>query len=102
MTWNGSAAYSAGIGSGECAPPAGPEHRADQLATLRRIAHELLIDPETGRLLDELSSRERELDPESDDAALLRLARRDYDKASRVPTELRAEMTRAAAQARPI
>ena len=58
-------------------PPAGSEHRADHLATLRRIAHELLIDPETGRLLDELSSREQELDPESDDAALLRLARRE-------------------------
>jgi carboxypeptidase Taq len=83
-------------------PPAGSEHRADHLATLRRVAHELQIDPETGRLLDELSSLEQDLDPESDDAALLRVARRDYEKAVRVPTGLRAEMTRAAAQARPV
>jgi len=33
---------------------------------------------------------------------LIRLARRDYDKAARVPTDLRAEMAHAAAQARPV
>jgi carboxypeptidase Taq len=83
-------------------PPAGSGHRADQLATLRRIAHELLTDPETGRLLDELRPLEESLGPDSDDAALIRLARREYEKAARVPADLRAEMARAAAQAREI
>jgi carboxypeptidase Taq len=83
-------------------PPAGWRHRGEHLATLRRISHELLIDKETGRLLDELRGLEDTLDPDSDDAALIRLARRDYEKAVRVPTELRAEMTRAAAEARTI
>jgi carboxypeptidase Taq len=83
-------------------PPAGSDHRADHLATLRRIAHELLIADETGRLLDELRPLEDSLEPDSDDAALIRVARRDYEKAVRVPTDLRAEMTRAAAQARPV
>jgi carboxypeptidase Taq len=83
-------------------PPAGWEHRGDHMATLRRISHELLIAEETGRLLDELRSVEDSLDPDADDAALIRVARRDYEKASRVPTELRAEMTRAAAEARTI
>jgi carboxypeptidase Taq len=83
-------------------PSAGSDHRADHLATLRRISHDLLIADETGRLLDESSSVEDSLDPDSDDAALLRLARRDYEKAVRVPTDLRAEMARAAAQARPV
>jgi carboxypeptidase Taq len=83
-------------------PPAGSDHRADHLATLRRIAHELLIADETGRLLDELGPLEESLEPDSDDAALIRVARRDYEKAVRVPTDLRAEMTRAAAQARPV
>src|SRR6266849_6906819 len=63
-------------------PPAGAEHRADHLATLRRVSHELLTDAETGRLLDRLHPREETLDPDSDDAALIRLARRDYDKAA--------------------
>ena len=67
-------------------PPAGWEHRADHSATLRRIQHETLIADETGRLLDELRGREGSLDPESDDAALIRVARRDYEKAVRVPT----------------
>jgi carboxypeptidase Taq len=83
-------------------PPAGAAHRADQLATLRRVAHELLTDQETGKLLDELRPLEETLDPESDDAALIRVARRDYEKAARVPADLRAEMTRASAQAREV
>jgi carboxypeptidase Taq len=83
-------------------PPAGWQHRGEHLATLRRISHELLTDKETGRLLDEVAGLEASLDPDSDDAALIRVARRDYEKASRVPTELRAEMTRAAAEARTI
>ena len=83
-------------------PLAGVEHRAEHLATLRRISHELLADDATGRLLDELRPLEDSLPPDADDAALIRLARRDYEKAVRVPAELRAEMTRSAAQARPV
>jgi carboxypeptidase Taq len=83
-------------------PPAGSAHRAEHLATLRRVSHELLTDDETGRLLDELRPLQESLDEDSDDRALIRLARRDFDKAVRVPAELRAEMTRAAAHARPI
>ena len=83
-------------------PPAGSDHRADHLSTLRRLSHELLIDDETGRLLDELRPLEDSLERDSDDASLVRVTRRQYEKASRVPTELRAEMTRASAQARPV
>jgi carboxypeptidase Taq len=83
-------------------PRAGASIRAEHVATLRRFAHELLIDEETGRLLEELLPLEESLDPDSDDAALLRVTRRDYEKAVRVPTELRAEMARAAAEAQPV
>src|SRR5262249_51117718 len=79
-------------------PPAGWRHRGEHLATLRRIHHETLTAPETGRLLEEVPP----LDPETDDGAFIRVARRDYEKASRVPTELRAEMTRTATEARTI
>jgi len=57
---------------------------------------------EIGRLLDDLRSVEESLDPASDDGALIRVTRRDYEKASKVPTELRAEMTRTATEARTI
>jgi carboxypeptidase Taq len=83
-------------------PPAGTTHRIRHIALLQRIAHEKLIDPEVGRLLEELVPLEDSLDPESDDAGLLRLARRDHGKAVLVPTELRAEMVSSAAAAAPI
>ena len=83
-------------------PAAGVRHRADQLALVGRLLHEKISDPEVGRLLDELAPFADSLDPDSDDAALIRLARRDYEKAVRVPSSLRAEMARAAAEARPV
>ncbi len=83
-------------------PPAGTQHRAEQFSTLMRIAHERFTDPEVGRLLDELRPLEDSLDPDSDDAALIRLTRRDYEKSVKVPAELRAATARAAAEARPL
>jgi carboxypeptidase Taq len=83
-------------------PPAGTAHRADQFSTLLRIVHEKFTDPEVGRLLEELGPLEDSLDPDSDDAALIRLTRRDYEKAVKVPASLRAAMARTAAEARPV
>ena len=83
-------------------PPAGGRHRANHMGLLQRLSHELLTDPEVGALLDELAPLGASLDPDSDDAALIRVARRDYEKAVRVPTELREEMTRAASEAAPV
>jgi carboxypeptidase Taq len=83
-------------------PPAGTGHRAEQMATVQRLAHELFTDAEVGRMLDELRPLEESLDRESDDAALIRVARRDYEKAVRVPSSLRAKMAHAAAEARPV
>ncbi|HET6641940.1 MAG TPA: carboxypeptidase M32 [Gaiellaceae bacterium] len=76
-------------------PPAGTPARSEQIATVDRLAHELFVSDEMGALLDSLAEYERGLDPESVDAALLRVTRRDWEKARRVPPELRAEITRA-------
>jgi carboxypeptidase Taq len=83
-------------------PTAGTAHRADQLATVQRLAHELFTDPAVGRLIEELQPLAESLDPDSDDAALIDLVRRDYEKAVNVPGSLRAAMARAAAEARPV
>jgi len=83
-------------------PPAGTAHRADQFSTLLRLMHELFTDPEVGGWLDELEPVASSLDPDSDDAALIRLTRRDYEKEVNVPASLRAEMARASAEARPV
>jgi carboxypeptidase Taq len=79
-------------------PKAGPL-RAEQLGTLDAFSHDLFIDDEIGKLLEDVRGYEESLDPDSDDASLIRVTRRDYEKAKRVPTELRAEMTRAGAHA---
>jgi carboxypeptidase Taq len=75
-------------------PPLGSEVRAQQLATVGRLAHEQFVDDEIGALLDELAPWAEGLPYESDEASLVRMTRRDFDKATRVPPALTAEMSR--------
>ncbi len=74
-------------------PPRGTEARAEQLSTLGRIVHERFTDDEVGRLLDRAEPLVEAQPYDSDDRSLVRVTRRDWEKARRVPTELRAEMT---------
>ncbi len=78
-------------------PEGGVGGRAEQLASLARMAHEMIVSDETGRLLEDAG----EAEPGSDDAALLRLARREYDRTIRLPARLVAETSRATALAEP-
>jgi carboxypeptidase Taq len=68
-------------------PPGGAAARGRQMAILSRIAQEKLIDPEIGRLLDELRPYEESLSDEDDDASLIRQARLDFERALRIPPE---------------
>jgi carboxypeptidase Taq len=79
-------------------PPTGAVLRAEQRATLDVIAHELFVADETGRLLDDVRPYEDSLDPDADEACLIRVVREDWEKARRVPSELRSELTRAGSQ----
>ena len=73
-------------------PPGGAAARGRQLATLGRLAHEHFTDPAIGTLLDELQPAAAQLPADSDDAALVRVTRRDYDQAVKVPSEFIAEL----------
>jgi carboxypeptidase Taq len=73
-------------------PVGGGAARGRQMATLQRLAHEKFIDLSVGRLLDELEPRVEQLPYESDDRALVRLTRRRYEQANRVPPAFSAEM----------
>jgi len=75
-------------------PPKGGAVRAEQSATLERIAHEKFISPDLGKLLDDLQSYGESQPYDSFDASLIRVARRDYEKLSRVPPDLSAEIAR--------
>jgi carboxypeptidase Taq len=77
-------------------PPLGAPARAEQLATLTRLVHERWLAPELGSLLEELRELEQSSERESFEASVIRVTRRDYEKNRHVPSELRAEMRRAA------
>ncbi|MFQ5508930.1 MAG: carboxypeptidase M32 [Leptospirillia bacterium] len=68
-------------------PPGGGAARGRQLTTLGTLSHGRATDPALGRLLDTLEARIGELDPDGDDAALIREARRDFDRATRLPED---------------
>ena len=70
-------------------PPGGNEARGQQLATLSKIAQEKFITDEVGRLIDDLKQELNGAD--TDEAALVRVAARNYDKAKRVPPSFVAE-----------
>ncbi|MCX6078906.1 MAG: carboxypeptidase M32 [Chloroflexi bacterium] len=73
-------------------PAGGVEARGRQMATLAKIAQEKFIDPLVGKLLDDLRTYEEGLPYESDDASLIRVARVDYERATKVPPEFLAEI----------
>jgi carboxypeptidase Taq len=72
-------------------PPGAAQRRGYQLSTLQTLAHMKFTAAEVGKLLDELTPYAGQLDPDSDDARLIKVARRDYDKQIRVPAEMVAE-----------
>lgn len=80
-------------------PPHGAEARAEQLGTLDKLAHELFTRDEIGVLLQDLAPYAAQLPPDSDDASLIRVTRRDYDKARRIPAELIEEISHTSALA---
>lgn len=73
-------------------PPGGAEARGRQIALLSRLAHERFVDPAIGRLLDELRPYEESLPYDSDEASLIRVTRREYERAVKVPAEFTAEL----------
>jgi carboxypeptidase Taq len=83
-------------------PPLGAEGRAKQLSTLQRLAHEQFTSEEVGRLLDELEPYRQELDPDSDDARLIKVARRHYDLSTKVPSRWVSEFSEASSIAKQV
>ncbi len=75
-------------------PPAGGPGRGEQLATLERLAHARATADDVGAWLDELE----QAGLEGTDAEIVRLARRDFDRARRVPGDLAAEIERASSE----
>jgi len=80
-------------------PPKGAAARTRQTSTLSRLIHERSTSDELGQLLEDLTPWLDELDFDSDEAALIRLAQRNYRKLTAVPTELVIEQTQVGGEA---
>ncbi len=72
-------------------PPEGAADRGSQLATISRLAHITFTSDDVGQLLEDLTPLAEQLDPDSNDARLIKVTRRDYDKYTKVPPEMVAE-----------
>ena len=80
-------------------PPGGAAGRAEALSTLSTLTQERFVEADIGELLADLRGLEESSDYDTFEASLIRVTRRDYEKATRVPPELVGEMSKAAALA---
>ncbi len=79
--------------------PGAAEDRGEQLATIESLIHLKATSPEIGELLQHLEAELKSFDGDSDEVRLVKAARRDYDKRTKVPGEFVAEIARTAALA---
>src|SRR5438552_8592413 len=75
-------------------PPLGAEHRSAQSALVARMTHEKFTAPRIGELLSAVEGSDLVKDPESDAAANARETPREYDRATKIPSELVEELAR--------
>ena len=80
-------------------PPKGSEARARQLSTIAKLSHEMFVAEETRNLLWAAEGDAGDWSADSNERAMLRVTRRDFDKATKVPTALVAAMAQTCALA---
>ncbi|MBT3241047.1 MAG: carboxypeptidase M32 [Chloroflexi bacterium] len=69
-------------------PNGGAEARGHILGTLGKIAHQKFTSDEVGKLLEDLESETADLDPDSDDARLIKVTKREFEKNTKVPGDM--------------
>jgi carboxypeptidase Taq len=83
-------------------PHGGARARAEQSSLLARLIHERASGPKIGELLDQCESDSSLNDPTSEHGANLREMRRDYDKATKLPSDLVANLAKAQSEAQDV
>jgi len=74
-------------------PRAGAAARADVASTVTQLAHGRFVSDDVGKLLADLDAAGQ--DPDSVEGALIRITRREWERARRIPSELVGEMVQA-------
>ncbi len=83
-------------------PHQGSAQRAEQMALLARLCHEMLTAPEVGRLLAEAEQTDLGKDAHGVEATNVREIRRAYDRAVKLPKTLVEEMARVTTRAQQV
>lgn len=73
--------------------------RAEQIATLERLSHEMLCADETAQLIEAAAAEVGDLESDTLEAAIVRITKRDYDRAVKLPSEFVEEQARVTALA---
>ena len=68
-------------------PPGGAEVRGHQSATLGSLTHQKFTAPEIGELIEDVKKELADAAPDSDDARYIKVLSKDYDEATKVPSE---------------
>jgi len=68
-------------------PPGGASVRAMQLSTITRLAHEKTISDELAAVFEAAKEEVANMDPDSDEARIIRKAEHDFEKKRKVPPE---------------
>lgn len=83
-------------------PHDGSAHRAEQMALLARLTHEMQTSPRIGELLSDVERSALVKDRESAPAVNVREIRRTYDRATKIPKELVEEIARVTTRAQQV
>jgi len=75
-------------------PPGGGDARAEQSAVIQKVIHEKFTSDEVGELLETSASELNGASLDSDDAALIRITKMDFDRETKVPGALVAEQAK--------
>ena len=75
-------------------PTNGTAFRADQIAFFGKLAHERFTSPRVGELISTIESSDLMKDVESDAASNVRELRRNYNRATKLPSSLIEEMAK--------
>ncbi len=73
-------------------PPRGIQLRSEQIALVTRMLHDMIVNPEVGKLIEEAQKQSGSLTEVQ--KRNLFLAKREYDQETRVPSELVAELAK--------
>ena len=80
-------------------PEEGDLERGEQISTIQEVAHNLFVSDEVGQLLSDLISESSDLEPDSDEARLIKVTKRKFDKETKIPIQLIMELSQATTMA---